>query len=79
MPIYDYKCNECGKTYDIFHKVREVIEDVLCPSCGATDHTRLISAPSVSMGAKGSGMSFGGHDAPPCADGGCCTGSCGLN
>jgi putative FmdB family regulatory protein len=77
MPIYDYKCDSCGKVYDIFHKVREVAEDVVCPSCGATEHTRLISAPSVKIAGKG--MSFGQSDVPPCADGGCCSGSCGLN
>ncbi len=76
MPIYDYRCNECGSTYDIFHKVREVAEDVVCPSCGSTKHTRLISAPSFSMNGKSSHAS---NEAPPCADGSCCGGSCGLN
>lgn len=76
MPIYDYRCEECGKTYDVFHKVREVIEDVVCPSCGSARHTRLLSAPSFSMGSStGSGPS----DVPPCTTGGCCGGSCGLN
>ena len=72
MPIYDYKCGECGKIYDVFHKVREVKEDILCPSCGSVKHTRLISAPSINMGSQ--------PEAPPCATGGCCPGgSCGLN
>lgn len=72
MPIYDYKCNECGTTYDIFHKVREVAGDVVCPSCGSPKHTRLISAPSVAIRAKQA-------DAPACGEGGCCGGSCSLN
>jgi putative FmdB family regulatory protein len=72
MPIYDYKCNECGTTYDIFHKVREVAEDVVCPSCGSARNTRLISAPSVNMRGKQS-------DVPACGDGSCCGGSCSLN
>ncbi len=71
MPIYDYKCEECGTTYDIFHKVREIAEDVVCPSCGSQNHTRLISAPAFSMGEKKEGSS--------CEDGGCCGGTCGLN
>lgn len=77
MPIYDYRCNDCGKTYDVFHKVREVAEDVVCPSCGSVQSTRLIGAPSFSMTGKGRTSSFG--DAPACADGSCCGGSCGLN
>ncbi|MBI4535917.1 MAG: zinc ribbon domain-containing protein [Ignavibacteriae bacterium] len=78
MPTFDYQCTECGKTYDIFHKVREVVEDVVCPSCGSTTHKRLLSAPNVSVGgrsdfgAKSSGAEFGG--------GVCCGGgACGLN
>jgi putative FmdB family regulatory protein len=72
MPIYDYKCEECGKTYDVFHKVREVLEDVVCPACGSAKHTRLLSAPSFSMGNSQA-------EAPPCANGSCCSGSCGMN
>ena len=72
MPIYDYMCNACGTTYDIYHKVREVTEDVICPSCGSAQHTRLISAPSISMGGKQ-------PEAPSCGDGSCCGGNCSLN
>ena len=78
MPTYDYRCDACGKTYDVFHKVREVIDDVECPSCGSHDHTRLLSAPNVSMSMSVKGGSSG---ADSCAadGGGCCGGSCGLN
>ena len=72
MPIYDYRCNACGATYDVFHKVREIREDIVCPSCGSPEHTRLISAPSVSLGGREAEM-------PSCADGSCCNGSCSLN
>jgi putative FmdB family regulatory protein len=78
MPIYDYQCSGCGKTYDVFHKVREVEEDIVCPHCNATAHVRLISAPSFSMNGKPSG-SYTPAQAPSCTDGGCCGGSCGLN
>lgn len=75
MPIYDYKCNGCDKTYDVFHKVREVIDDVVCPSCTSKEHTRLLSAPNVAMG-HGSSLDV----APSCStDSGCCGGTCGLD
>jgi putative FmdB family regulatory protein len=74
MPIYDYQCSSCGKTYDVFHKVREVEEDIVCPECSSTKHVRLISAPSFSM--KGTSAA---DPAPSCADGSCCGGSCGVN
>lgn len=75
MPIYDYRCDECGKTYDIYHKVREIAEDVVCPSCGSVRSTRLIGAPSFSMNGKSGAVG----EAPSCADGSCCGGTCGLN
>ncbi|MFH0990421.1 MAG: zinc ribbon domain-containing protein [bacterium] len=77
MPIYDYRCVDCGGTYDVYHKTKEVIEDVICPSCGSTQHKKLISAASVSM----SGSSSSNYpSAPPCETGGeCCGGACGLN
>jgi putative FmdB family regulatory protein len=74
MPTYDYQCKECGKTYDVFHKVREVAEDIICPACNSGKHVRLIGAPSFSM--KGSG---GSSSEPSCTDGSCCGGSCGVN
>jgi putative FmdB family regulatory protein len=74
MPIYDYKCENCGTTYDVFHKVREIKEDVVCPECSSTRHVRLISAASVSV--KGGSKS---ESLPPCGDASCCGGVCGMN
>jgi putative FmdB family regulatory protein len=78
MPIYDYRCNDCGTVYDVFHKVREVIEDVVCPSCRSTNHTRLLSAPNVTMGAASTTVSSDYSDTS-CATGSCCGGACGVD
>ena len=78
MPIYDYQCSDCGTTYDVLHKVREVEEDIVCPSCDSRKHVRLISAPSFSMNGKSSD-SYSSEPAPSCASGSCCGGSCGLD
>ena len=71
MPIYDYQCDDCGKTYDVLHKVREVVEDVICPQCGSDRHKRLISATNISKGNQ--------PDNAPCGDSSRCGGSCRLN
>lgn len=78
MPVFDYKCQDCGKTYDVYHKVREVAEDVLCPSCGSANHKRLMSAPAVSIAGSSSGESSSSLSD---AGGSCCCGggSCGIN
>jgi len=74
MPIYDYQCAGCGTTYDVFHKVREIKEDIVCPQCNSKEHVRLISAPSVSV-KRGAAA----EPVPPCGDASCCGGVCGLN
>lgn len=74
MPTFDYLCRDCGRTYDVFHKVREVVEEVICPSCSSTNHQRLLSAPNFSMGKTTS------SPVPTCeAGGGCCGGACEVN
>lgn len=77
MPVFDYRCSGCGKTYDVYHKGREIVEDVVCPECGSTEHKKLFSAAMVSMG----GQSSSSPDSAPSCEmgGGCCGGACGLN
>lgn len=52
MPIYDYKCEKCGK----FEKMQKISEPALqvCPVCGGAV-TRLISK-NVGVVFKGSGF-----------------------
>jgi putative FmdB family regulatory protein len=52
MPIYDYKCKNCGR----FEKVQRITEDALpeCPKCGGQVQ-RLISK-NVGIVLKGSGF-----------------------
>jgi len=47
MPIYDFKCRECGRTSEVF--VRNLDSPVAhCPDCGSEDMEKLISA-SITM------------------------------
>lgn len=78
MPVFDYRCNDCGTTYDVYHKVKEISEDVVCPHCGSAQHKKLMSVATVALGGKSSSSSY---SPPPCETGdGCCGGgACGLN
>lgn len=78
MPIYDYKCTDCNKTYDIFHKVREVIEDIICPFCGSTNSKKLMSLTQMTMG-NNSASDCSDGSCGPYSGGGCSSGMCGLN
>jgi putative FmdB family regulatory protein len=52
MPTYDYMCQECGTTKEVFHKINDEPE-VTCPKCGKTKMKKLMSAPPVVF--KGTG------------------------
>ena len=43
MPIYEYKCESCGRTFEklVFTSDKENIE---CPKCGDTRVKRLLSS-----------------------------------
>ena len=72
MPIYDYRCRDCSKEYDVFHRGKEVAEDIVCPGCGSKKATRLVSVPARPAGSD-TGPSFP-------VGGGCCGGgACSMN
>ncbi len=71
MPIYEYRCNECGEVQEVLHKSMQANETVKCSSCGSEDLTRLISAANVSMGGiSNKGLTCCGREercsSPPC-------------
>jgi putative FmdB family regulatory protein len=79
MPTYEYRCTKCKKEYEVFHKVKEVEDDVVCPVCNSTSHTRLMSVTGVSMKSYSSSPSSHHDSADTCSSGNCCGGSCNLN
>lgn len=52
MPIYEYKCGQCGHTLDALQKLADdPLKD--CPECETPSLKRLISAPAFRL--KGGG------------------------
>ncbi|MEW6652578.1 MAG: zinc ribbon domain-containing protein [Bacteroidota bacterium] len=82
MPIFEYKCNNCGKRFDVLHKSSTNLDEVVCPDCQSKNSKKLLSSFSAAV-ASSSG--FGGGSS--CSDGscgvpsfgGCASGMCGLN
>jgi len=86
MPIYEYRCADCGFQDEYLQKVSEPPMTV-CPSCGAASFRKLLSAAGFQL--KGSGWyatdfkNRGGaakpeakteakpESAPACGQGGC--------
>ncbi|MEL7297526.1 MAG: zinc ribbon domain-containing protein [Pseudomonadota bacterium] len=52
MPIYEYVCKACGAETDALQKIADApLTD--CPSCGASELKRKISAPSFRLKGQG--------------------------
>jgi putative FmdB family regulatory protein len=43
MPIYEFSCAGCRKKVEIFRRSMTVTRPLVCPSCGGSDLSRLIS------------------------------------
>jgi putative FmdB family regulatory protein len=75
MPIYAYRCDECGFAKDVLQKMSDPVLTV-CPSCGKSSFKKQVTAAGFQL--KGSGWyvtDFRGGNAPatgtaPSADGG---------
>jgi putative FmdB family regulatory protein len=64
MPIYEYRCQSCGKTSELLQKMSDP-PMAACPLCGG-EVKKLISSPAVQF--KGSGWyvtDYGGKKGAP--------------
>ncbi len=78
MPIFEYKCNDCGSRYEILHKSLNNLSEIECPSCGSQQSTKLLSAFNASVSnSESANTCSGGSCGLPA--GGCSGGLCGLN
>jgi putative FmdB family regulatory protein len=66
MPIYEYRCNDCGSVTEILEGVGGVSERPHCESCDSTDVARMFSsfAPVMAGGSVTEGSCCGLTD--PC-------------
>ena len=51
MPIYEYRCRECGVASSHLATVQEALPTVRCNECGGVA-TRILSVPSVHLSAR---------------------------
>ncbi len=49
MPIYEYRCSECGEKFEKLVRFGASTSEVECPKCGARKADKLISAFSARM------------------------------
>ena len=61
MPMFDYKCEACGKIFDDLVSSRDTADsEIECPHCKEKKEKRLFSAPAIAV-----------NGAPPTASPGC--------
>ena len=73
MPIYEYRCEDCGSKFEKL--VRRSGDKVECPSCGTENLKMELSTFAAHANGRSKDV-----PAPPCASGMCPTpGLCGRN
>ena len=76
MPIYEYRCDDCGRSFETF--VMPGRSEAECPGCRGVHLRREMSI----FAARGGGETMRGEAAaaggPSRPAGGCCGGGCGC-
>ena len=75
MPIYEYKCQECGKVSEYRITSQSQVNSVSCKSCGSQKLERKMSIPIITTGRSSpSGHSCCGNPGGGCSTPGSCCG-----
>ncbi len=64
MPIYEYKCRECGKSFEVYVRGGEAPK---CPGCGSISLKKLISKFNSSGDVGGNKSSCGSCTGGTCS------------
>ncbi|MEJ5370117.1 MAG: zinc ribbon domain-containing protein [Bryobacteraceae bacterium] len=62
MPMYEYRCLECGTKYEQLRRMSDADKNLECPVCGSPNVRREISA--CAIGGSSSSSSSGGGCVP---------------
>jgi putative FmdB family regulatory protein len=58
MPMYDYRCKNCGEVFEeLVFSSNTSDEEIKCPKCGQNKSERLLSAPMISTGGSSNNRS----------------------
>ncbi len=75
MPIYEYKCKDCGKITEILTGVIKSDNKFECNNCGGNNLEKMFSTPYLSKNTRPKGKTCCGKEerceTPPCSTGDC--------
>jgi putative FmdB family regulatory protein len=43
MPLYEYRCRKCGKSFEMLRRMQDADRDLECPECRSEEIERLLS------------------------------------
>jgi putative FmdB family regulatory protein len=78
MPIYEYRCRDCGHVTEVLALSSGPDPELACGQCRSRDLVKMISSPAAvvtgSLSLKGRTCCGKDErcDAPPCSSGGAC-------
>jgi putative FmdB family regulatory protein len=44
MPLYEYRCQKCGKSFEMLRRMQDADRETECPECRSSEVERLLSA-----------------------------------
>jgi putative FmdB family regulatory protein len=68
MPLYEYRCRDCGHRFEVLQRLGEGGEGLECPRCGAGPPERALSTFATAT-PSASARPAGGCGAPACGSG----------
>jgi putative FmdB family regulatory protein len=68
MPLYEYRCRDCGHRFEVLQRMGEGADALECPRCGAGRPERALSTFATAVAAS-SARPAGGCGAPACGSG----------
>jgi putative FmdB family regulatory protein len=78
MPVYEYKCTDCSRRFELFVQQRAMSDSVVCRHCHSPKIKKLVSTfASVGGGDESSSDSNTSSGCGGCSGGSC--GSCGCH
>ncbi|MCC7156659.1 MAG: zinc ribbon domain-containing protein [Bryobacterales bacterium] len=55
MPMYEYRCEKCGKTFEKLRRMSDADKDLECPDCHSEKVERQVSGFAMTGCGGGSG------------------------
>ena len=43
MPLYEYRCEQCGRAFELLRRMSDADRDLVCPECRSQQVRRLFS------------------------------------